>query len=75
MVFMQILKSLDNADSRVDAAVRVFSRVTDPEDWHLVQHSFSPVQQDVIAEQLGASTTQHSASTLTWLWQLDQFFE
>ena len=51
---MQMLKALDNADSRVEAAVRVFSRVTDPEDWHLLQHSFSPRQQDAISEQLGA---------------------
>jgi hypothetical protein len=48
-----VLRALENIDSKIAAAVRIFSRVTNPEDWHVVLESFSPRQQDAILGQLG----------------------
>jgi hypothetical protein len=66
---VQMLEAFDNSDSKVEAAVRAFSRVMNPEDWHAVHSLFSSRQQDSIAEQLGMLSVlccREMMETLCW---------
>lgn len=48
-----ILRSFDFAEPKEAAAARLFSRITNPEDWHVVLGCFPPRQQERIQERLG----------------------
>eukprot|EP00892_Ulva_mutabilis_P004358 jgi/Ulvmu1/2294/UM013_0141.1 len=48
-----VLRSFDSPDAAEAAAVRLFSRVTDPEDWHTVLAGFAPQQAERVQERLG----------------------
>lgn len=49
-----VLRAFDSSEPKEAAAARLFGRVTNPEDWHVVLANFPPRQHERIQERIGA---------------------